>query len=248
LPILPERRLKTGANAQLTEQLVFDLAASEPQSFSNFLRGSNAEALATLDALAAGRATETGILLWGAPGSGKTHLLRAAILAAEARGAAVAYVATPDNLVAQDAGRLAACALVAIDEIDSAPPDAQSVIFTLFNGLKEKDGHLLAAASAAPASLPLREDLRTRLAWGLVYEIAPLSDADKAGALSAYAEQRGFRLGADVIGYLLAHGRRDMPALLATLSALDRQSLAAKRPITVPMLRDWLQRDIELPP
>jgi DnaA family protein len=80
----------------------------------------------------------------------------------------------------------------------------------------------------------------------LVYEIVPLSDDEKPAAMAAYAAQRGFRLGDDVIGYLLAHGRRDMPALLATLSALDRHSLSTKRPITVPLLREWLQREISL--
>ncbi len=72
----------------------------------------------------------------------------------------------------------------------------------------------------------------------------PLTDAEKPAALAAYARQRGFRLTDDVIAYLLAHGRRDMGALLATLAALDRHSLATKRPITVPLLRDWLQREI----
>jgi DnaA family protein len=94
----------------------------------------------------------------------------------------------------------------------------------------------------------LRDDLRTRLGWGLVYEVAPLADTEKPAALAAYALQRGFRLADDVIGYLLAHGRRDMPALLSTLVALYRHSLATKRPITVPMLRDWLQREIGLDP
>jgi DnaA family protein len=246
LPILPEGRLETGANAPLNEQLVFDLAASEPQSFSNFLPGHNAEALATLNALASGGVIETGVLLWGAAGVGKTHLLRAAIRAAEAHGLAAAYIASPGSLIAQDAGRVAQCALVAIDGIDLATADAQAVIFTLFNALRERSGHLLAAARVSPTALTLREDLRTRLGWGLVYEIAPLSDTDKADALTAYAAKRGFRLGDDVIAYLLAHGRRDMPALLAALSALDRQSLATKRPVTVPMLREWLQRDIDL--
>ena len=58
--------------------------------------------------------------------------------------------------------------------------------------------------------------------------------------------ERGFRLSDDVIGYLLAHGRRDMPTLVATLAALDRHSLATQRPITVPLLRDWLQHDLRL--
>ena len=98
------------------------------------------------------------------------------------------------------------------------------------------------------AALPLREDLRTRLGWGLVYELTPLADADKPMALAAFAKQRGFRLSTEVIAYLLAHGRRDMPALLATLASLDRHSLATKRAITVPMLRDWLNRDLDLGP
>ncbi len=97
-----------------------------------------------------------------------------------------------------------------------------------------------------PARLPLRDDLRTRLGWGLVYEVVPLADADKPAALAAYARARGFALSADVIAYLLAHGRRDMPTLVATLAALDRHSLATKRPITVPPAGEWLQRGLGL--
>jgi DnaA-homolog protein len=228
----------------VTEQLVFDLAASEPPSFSNFLPGRNAEALAMLQAFALGSVAETGVFLWGAPGGGKTHLLRAAAYAADTRGAPVAYIADPGMLVAWDTERLATSrSLIAIDNVDLASADAQSVAFRLYNALKERGGHLVAASRVSPPALPLREDLRTRLGWGLVYEITPLADAEKAAALAAYAVQRGFRLGDDVIDYLLAHSPRDMPALLATVSALDRHSLAAKRPITVPLLRDWLQRE-----
>jgi DnaA family protein len=226
----------------VTEQLVFDLAASEPPSFSNFLPGRNAEALATLSALAAGTVAETGILIWGAPGCGKTHLLRATVQAAEARGAAATYIADPGALLAQDPERLGGQAIVAVDRIDAATRDAQGVVFRLFNALRESKRHLVAASRVSPAALPLREDLRTRLGWGLAFEVAALADAEKAAALAAYAAQRGLPIGDDVIGYLLAHGRRDMPTLLATLSALDRYSLAARRPITVPLLREWLQR------
>jgi DnaA family protein len=67
----------------------------------------------------------------------------------------------------------------------------------------------------------------------------------EASALAAYARERGFALGDDVIAYLLAHGRRDMRALVATLAALDRLSLAQKRPVTVPLVREWLQRRID---
>ena len=75
----------------------------------------------------------------------------------------------------------------------------------------------------------------------------PLSDDEKPAALAAYARARGFSLADDVIGYLLAHGRRDMRTLVATLAALDRRSLAQKRPVTLPLLREWLQRSIDDP-
>jgi DnaA family protein len=119
-------------------------------------------------------------------------------------------------------------------------------LFTLLNALAASGGQWVACAQAPPARLALRDDLRTRLALGLVLEVMPLADADKPLALETYARERGFRLSADVIAYLLAHGRRDMPSLVTTLAALDRHSLATQRSVTIPLLRDWLQRDLGL--
>jgi DnaA family protein len=136
-------------------------------------------------------------------------------------------------------------ALVAVDDVDRADADAAARLFTLYNRMREHGGTLVAASAQPPARLALRDDVRTRLGWGLVFEIVPLADDDKPSALAAYARERGFALGDDVIGYLLAHGRRDMRALVATLAALDRLSLAQKRPVTVPLVREWLQRRID---
>ncbi len=220
------------------EQLVFELAPVEPPSFANFVPGRNAEAVARLSASARGDTVDTCILLWGAEGAGRTHLLRAAV-AASARPAH--YAAAPSEL---SSALPAGPALVAVDDVHSADAQAQGRLFTLFNRLQETGGLLVAAAGSPPGRLAVRDDLRTRLGSGLVYEVVPLRDEDKPGALERYARERGFRLSEEVIAYLLAHGRRDMGTLVATLAALDRHSLAAKRPITVPMLRQWLQRDL----
>lgn len=226
------------------EQLIFDLADVEPASFANFLAGRNAEVIAMLQRLASGEVTETGMLLWGGPGTGKTHLLMATVAAASARGAAALIIAEPGELLAADPETLGRNALVAVDALDRAGSGAQARLFTLFNALRARGGQLIATSREPPATMALREDLRTRLGWGLVYEIAPLADAEKPAALLAYARQRGFGLPDDVIRYLLAHARRDMPTLLRTLSSLDRHSLATKRPITVPLVRGWLQREL----
>ncbi|MFO1303482.1 MAG: DnaA regulatory inactivator Hda [Burkholderiales bacterium] len=222
----------------MAEQLVFELAPAEPPSFSNFVPGRNAEAVARLVASARGETADRSILLWGAEGAGRSHLLRAAV-AASTRPAR--YVAGPAEL---EAGPIHGPALIAVDDVDRADADAQGRLFTLFNRLQDAGGLLMTAAAMPPGRLALRDDLRTRLGSGLVYEVQPLRDEEKPDALERYARDRGFRLSAEVIAYLLAHGRRDMGTLVATLAALDRHSLAEKRPITVPMLRQWLQRDL----
>ncbi len=138
----------------------------------------------------------------------------------------------------------APAALMLVDDVDRADADAQGRLFTLYNALKATGGSLVATAAVPPARMSLREDVRSRLGWGLVFEVVPLADEDKPAALVTYARSRGFALSDDVIAYLLAHGRRDMPTLVATLAALDRYSLASKRAITMPLLKDWMQRGL----
>ena len=226
------------------EQLVFDLSAPEPPSFRNFVAGPNRELVAALRAMAAGEGAEASLVVWGGSGIGKTHLLRASVGAAEARRASGVFVAEPGALLGADPEQLSRTSLVAVDAIEMASADAQARLFTLYNALRTAGGRLLVASRLPLAALPLREDVRTRLASGLVYELLPLPDADKPAALAAYAGERGFSVPSDVIDYLLAHGRRDMPTLLNALRALDRHSLATKRPVTLPMLRAWLQGEV----
>ncbi len=225
----------------MAEQLVFELVAPEPPSFASFVAGRNAEAIRALERAAAGTLAETGVVLWGPAGAGKSHLVAAAAVAAREAGRPAACYASPSAWPSTaEPG-----ALVAIDDLGGADAAAQARLFTLYNALREHGGTLVAAAAVPPARLPFRDDVRTRLAWGLAYEVLPLTDEEKPAALAAYARSRGFALDDEVIAYLLAHGRRDMRALVATLAALDRRSLALKRPVTVPLLREWMQRSLD---
>lgn len=197
-------------------QLVLDLGAPAEPDFDSFVAGPNAEAVASLRALAQGASGEAVMYLWGEPGSGRTHLLRAAARA---------------NPL-----------LVVADDVEQLDEPAQQRLFAAINAARQGEPPVLAAGRQPPAQLALREDLRTRLAWGLVYQLKPLTDAEKAHHLRAQAARRGLRLPEEVLAYLLTHLPRDLASLNRVLEALDRFSLATKRPITVPLVREALER------
>src|SRR5262245_32198428 len=133
------------------EQLTLELAASEPPVFANFVARSNEEAASAMRRLVTGELGETSIVLWGAPGAGKTHLLRAAVAAAHANGRPARYVADPALVEAEPFARHA---LVCVDDVDAADASAQACLFTLYNALAMSAGQLAVATRAAPARLP----------------------------------------------------------------------------------------------
>ena len=218
-------------------QLPLELGPEKPQTLATFVTGRNREAIQLLARLAAPGAAapaERATYLWGEAGSGKTHLLRALAAAPRAR-----YIAA-DAPEAQF--RFAPdVALYLLDDCERLPPPAQILAFGLFNQAREHGAALVAAGAAPPADLPLREDLRTRLGWGLVYQIHGLSDDEKIDALTHAARLRGLKLSAGVVPYLITHFQRDMRSLSAMLDALDRYSLETQRAVTLPLLRDLLQ-------
>lgn len=217
------------------KQLAFEFALPALPTLNNFVVGGNAELVQRLRALTP-RAGERFLYLWGGRASGRTHLLRSALAQLELAQCKVAYVASHAML----AHPLDEADAVAVDDVDRLNDAAQIALFNLYNRLREGGGTLLAAGDAPPAQLQLRPDLVTRLAWGLVYQVRGLSDAEKADALAEHAAVRGFSLQPEVCQYLLSHVRRDMRTLIAMLDALDRYSLEAKRPITVPLVRELL--------
>lgn len=222
------------------KQLALTLSACAGPTFGNFVIGANAEVVNALQAVARGDHAERFVYLWGAPGSGRTHLL-AAVVAASARTPALLAHA---NECEERLADVSADGLVALDDVDGVDAHAQHGIFTLYNRIRAASGALVASGSRPPASLAVRPDVATRLAWGLVYEVRGLSDADKAVAMNERALERGFQLPQEVCDYVLRHGRRDLPSLIALIDALDRCSLETRRPITVPLAREVMSRPV----
>lgn len=200
-------------------QLPLDLSPVADPSFDNFIAGPNAEAVARVRALAAGELAETVVYLWGEAGSGRSHLLQSA----QKRNSH----------------------LVVVDDVETLDARQQQALFMAINAARDGAPPVLAAGHRPPAQLALREDVRTRLAWGLVYELRPLPDEDKAQHLKAEAQRRGMRLPDEVVNYLLARLPRSLATLRAVLERLDRHSLAQQRLVTIPFVRDLLSEQGE---
>lgn len=222
------------------KQLAFDFVVPALPALENFIVGRNAEAVQHLREVGSAGGGERFTYIWGAQASGRTHLLQATLSALGPAGARAVYCAGDDDLFALQADSVDAAA---VDDVERLGGLAQGALFRLYNTLREKGGTLLAAGNAPPTRLPLRADVVTRLAWGLVYEIHALSDTEKAQALAEHAALRGFTLAPELVQYLLTHARRDMRTLLAMVESLDRYSLEAKRPITLTLLRELLAFD-----
>ncbi len=197
---------------QPMQQLPLEISPPPEPAFDNFLAGGNAEALARVRALSQGTLSEAIVYLWGEQGSGRSHLLRAAARA------------NPSLVIA--------------DDVQALDADAQQALFMAINAARDGRAAVLAAGDAPPAQLKLRDDLRTRLAWGLVYQLKPLGDVEKALHMQAEAARRGLQLSNEVAGYLLTRLPRDLSSLNNVLDALDRHSLAQQRPLTLPLVRE----------
>ena len=131
-----------------------------------------------------------------------------------------------DTFNAAPAGELVAAARVELaGGLLRSTNSTVEALFNAVNAARESGGTVLAAGNAPPAQLPLREDLKSRLAWGLVYQVKPLSDAEKALTLHAEAQRRGLKLSDEVVWYLLTHVQRDLRTLTALLEHIDRASL-----------------------
>jgi DnaA family protein len=223
-------------------QLVLDIAPDRQPSLDNFVVGRNPELLSALRHAMAGSSSERCFYLWGEAGSGKSHLLQACVLAALDKGHSATYARGSVPPQSVDRGT----AVVAVDDVETLDDAAQIGLFNLYNQMRERGGMLLVSGKESPLHLKLRDDLRTRLGWGLVYQVHVLGDDDKAHALTQHAHERGFVLPVEVTQYLLRHGRRDLPSLIAVLDALDEHSLRLHRAPSVPLLKEILQQELEL--
>ncbi|MEM9056113.1 MAG: DnaA regulatory inactivator Hda [Pseudomonadota bacterium] len=227
-------------------QLTLAVRLADHADFDNFVAGDNAAAVAAARSLAQAPGAPA-LWLWGAPSTGRTHLLQAACAAAGRAGHEAAYLPLAEWRDA-GAGALAGWEryrLLCVDDVEAIAADEafELALFSLFNALVERGGSLLCAAAAAPAACGLAlPDLVSRLGSGAVFRLEPLDESARLQALTLRCRRRGMTLPDETLGWLSRRYPRDLTSLFALLDTLDTESLTAKRRLTVPFVRSVLRR------
>ncbi len=152
----------------------------------------------------------------------------------------------PEALLGFEANRV-----LCVDDADAVAGDLpwERALFRLFNESAELRTRLIFAAGAAPGTPAWGlQDWRSRAASCVVYQLRELDDAGRLDALRLHAAQRGLLLPADTAEYLMRRMPRDLPSLFAVLDDLDEASLIAQRRLTVPFIREALEKSAGKPP
>ncbi len=224
------------------KQIALDIGLSTGPSFANFCPGPNQAALQHLMLWLGGKGISTlrspvPTYVWGPTGSGKSHLLRATREALREDGARVGWL---------DASMLEApefdegWSAVLMDDVHWYNAAQQHIAFSWFVKAQSHQHAVLAAGELAPVDLKLREDLRTRMGWGHVFGLRPLSEPERRAVLRQAADERGVFLGDEVMDFMLTRFSRDLGSLMELLELLDGYALQTKRAITIPLIKTMM--------
>jgi len=220
------------------KQIALDIGLVSGPTLASFFAGPNDAALKHLQ-LWVGSPTRSPVptYLWGATGSGKTHLLKAVREALREQGASCGWM---DASVLEPPEFNESWSVVLLDDVHLYTAVQQHAAFNWFVNAQTHQHGLLAAGELPPADLKLREDLRTRLGWGHVFALLPLSEPERRAVLRQQADDRGVFLGDEVMDYMLTRFSRDLGSLTELLSLIDGYSLQTKRPITIALIKSMM--------
>lgn len=225
----------------LNAQLPLAIQLRGSATFDAFVPGPNTLLLQILQGMV-NADSERQLYFWGGAGVGKTHLLQAVCHKAATCGLTATFLSLRDLLAHGTAvlDDLSVLDMICLDDVEILAGHRQweTALFNLINEVRAANCRLIMTATANIPVLEIElKDLVSRLAWGPVFQLKDISDAEKIEVLQKRASAKGMELGQDVARFMLRHYRRNMASLCAQLDYLDQISLAAQRKLTIPFIK-----------
>lgn len=225
------------------KQIALDIGLATGPTLESFFAGPNEDTLRHLklwvgDKSNASTRSPVPTYLWGAAGSGKTHLLKAVEASLRDQGATVGWLAADVPEPPEFDERWTA---VLMDDVHLYSAVQQQAAFNWFVNAQTEQRGVLASGTMPPADLKLRDDLRTRLGWGHVFQLQLLSEPERRAVLRQAADARGVFLGDDVMDFMLTRFSRDLGSLMELLDLIDGYALQTKRGITIPLIKSMME-------
>jgi DnaA family protein len=226
-------------------QLMLGVQLKERATFASFLTARNAELVAHLRNLAT-VSPPGATWIAGPHTAGKSHLLQA-VCAEVVPGRRAAYLPL-ETLLPFGPGSLDGAEqldIACFDDVQTIAglPDWEQRLFSLWQRALERGATLLFAARENPVHVDFAlPDLKSRLASSAVFAVRELNDEEQLEALYLRAHLRGFELPPETARYLQRRFPRDMRTLCEILDTLDDAAFVAQRRITVPFIRDVVDK------
>ncbi|WP_372626172.1 DnaA regulatory inactivator Hda [Arsukibacterium sp.] len=229
------------------QPLQYTLAVTLPddETLDSFYAAGQTEAVSMIKHYLQQPGGQPPLYLFGASGSGKSHLLYASCIFAQEQGLTSQLLALQDyqQLSPRLLDNLEQLDVVCLDNIHAICDDLswQIAIFDLYNRMVEQGKALIIVANQPPPQLGFKlADLVSRLQACQSFQLRLLTDDDKQKLLKQRAHQRGMELGDDVARFLLNRYERDIRSLVAILDKLDKASIVHQRKLTIPFIKSIL--------
>jgi chromosomal replication initiator protein len=243
------------------DQYYDDISAPlDPQfTFDNFIVGKpNELAYAAAQRVAQSEVVSFNpLFLYGGVGLGKTHLMHAVAWNIKKRNPKknVVYL-TAEKFMYQFIKALRfknimsfkeqfrSVDVLMIDDVQFiiGKDNTQEEFFHTFNTLIDKKRQIIISADKSPADLEGLEDrLKSRLGWGLVADIHPLTYELRLGIIQAKAEQKSMKLTTDVLEFLADKITNNVREMEGALNRLAVHASLQDSDITVDLVKDVLK-------
>ncbi|HLR16661.1 MAG TPA: DnaA regulatory inactivator Hda [Alcanivoracaceae bacterium] len=227
----------------MQDQLTLPLYLEDGLNYASYVADENCAVVQATQAWAKGEMEQ--IFLYGEKGSGRSHLIHAAIKLADEEGFATCVLPCKElvQMPPEVLEGIEQFTMVAVDDVDTfaGQPEWEEALFHLYNRCRELGHSMLFSAERKPHDSGFQlPDLISRLGAGPVFKLQPLTDEGLTKLLLSRAKQRGMPLHQDVAHYIILRGVREPKALIELLDRLDKSALTQQRKLTIPFVKEVL--------